>query len=1571
MEEKVEIEQDNRNTRKIGKSTIFSIVLLVIITIMLPITIFYFFSINNDAYEERLDSNFVIKSIKPKSSGNYISNDETFIVKTSAANTEIVRNHLYIEPPVNYDIDKISKDEYEVSLENVPSDTLVNLSYVKDNVKRYSWAFQSTKDLKVLSVYPKNGASTVSTYTGISVVLSYPDVENFEEHFEISPKVDGTFSHIGKTWKFVPNKELRNDTNYTITITKGLKHEDKVLEESYTSTFSTYNRPENTATNENQDGKRPINHSTITFDGINTFTEGEKPTFKIYSYEEYKVKRVRMYKFGSYNDFVKFLNYDGNYNSTDLGDQEFTTFEQDSVQNIYTLNNKFTEGYYEIDAYLDNGTFYQIPVQISNMSAYLFSNDEDLVVWVGSGNNLLENIKVTYGDKTATTNEDGIAIIKKYNDLSDKVEYVNVGNDNNKLLIGVQNFRYIDYPSGYIYTDRPLYKNTDTVNVWGYVPIKFYKESYDDFKKQNFVIKIGEEIIQTEINDDGTFSFKYELDNHMDGGEVIYLYYKSVTIGSRYISIENYAKQNYEYKVDMAKSYVAAGKNFEFDIYVKHVSGVKVQNKSITAIYNNATYRGITDASGKVHFIIPTVAETNNVTFDYEYISIKTGDSEFNDNDFSVNFAKVNYNVYVKDSNYDPKTKINKLELYNISAEKEVKEDNETSLSELLKTGPYTGNIKVELRETYYKKVFDYTYYNKFTEKNVDIYKYETVYKKIVSNDVINVTDGKTEYKINYDLKNNTDIDHYSYNLIFRIPKDGKEFVYETYVYIPSENAYDYRENGFLYYGDFSSGIMTEDYSYYRYYMEKEDKTKYSIDDDIKLILKEYRDNPIEDSGKVLRLTFRNNILETKIFDKDDKLSSVFDEKSVPGIGYTGAFFLNGKFYRFPCYYFDFNEEDRKVDIEITTDKEEYNPKGEVILNIKTKDKYGNPIKTNLNISVVDKAVFNREGDYTGILSDVYQKVYYHAYTFSTFRDYEIGISNGGGMGDTKGGGRADFGDTIYFGNAKTDANGEAKVKIKLNDSVTTFVATVHATNEDVYLGANTKDIASTLPLAISVLEPSGLKTTDDVVISANSIGNVKEDINYTFEILDTNNKIKQKAKVGETVYANFGKLEEGSYKVKITAISGKAKDAIEFPFAVKTTQQEISVKAKSSINKLKSITPTKNPIILEFYKEGFSDYIRFLEILTNTYEDRLDTKVAYYKALEYENKYYGTNYPITMNDMAKFNNNGVLRYLENDNDSRVATALVAYYYPNLYNLTPDVFYEQMENVTDINFVVDNLLVLAAMKQSILDDLNAISKEDMQVYTKAKVALAYAFAGDYDSAKTLYYAIRNFSDIDGELAILATFIDKDKAVARIDNLYDKDNSNRYLYFAILSFFKNNETELTKESTIKVTYSGKEEEIKLSSLMMKKITINNKDLSTLTVESDDLNDMINYYYEGGIKEITEDNIKNNITISLSKKDLYVGQSVNLRVDLSKISGISGNMKIYLPNSMRLSGTVSGNDVYINANRGEYIIVYIGSKHSSYIDIPLYVTYPGNYKMEEVILKVKDIYYVSNQLDIGKK
>ncbi len=1560
--------QNKKSRKQIFKKKPFIIGTTVFVVLLL--SLFGFLLLGSHTDEEKLSSNFAITSIVPKTKGNYISNNETFVVKTSVANEEILRNHLYVEPAVNYDIKEINSREYEVSLKNVPSDSLVNLSLIKNEVKSYSWAFQSTKDLKVLSIYPSNGSSAVSTSTGISVVLSYRDVENFEDHFTISPKVEGDFVHNGRTWKFIPKENLKDKTTYTITITSGLKAGDYVLDESVTTNFSTYDRPQSGVVN--NETERLYRHSFISSDKINTFTPNEQITFKMMLDNRYPIKTIKMYKFNTYNDFMKFLNNENDYKTTSLGEQPFTKIDK---YYSYVLNNKFDVGYYAEEIYLSNGELYAtIPVQVNKLSAFMFAADDDLLVWVGSGDSLLKDIDVSYAGKSYKTDNDGVAVIKKYNDESSKMKYINVGDKTTPLVIGIDNFKKYDYPEAYIYTDKPMYKNTDTISIWGYIPIKFYTDLLDDYNKGNFSLTINEENVPITINEDGTFTTKYSLDNHMDTYLMIELSYKDCGVAYRYVDVKNYSKQNYEYDIIMDNNYVKAGKNFDFVVHVNHVSGINVQNKTITASYDGKVYTSTTDSSGNARFSLPTKATKDDSGLLWQYVTLNIGDSEYNENELGFNFYIVNHVIVYKDNyydNYDSKNKTSSIQLVLIDPDKKVDNIDYSNYYDLLKIGDYNGKVTVKLYEQHYQKVFSHSYYNEFTEEKEDVYDYKEVSNKVVESNTINVVDGKVIYKVNYDLKKSSDSDNYYYHLEYTVNYKNEEVKHSVFIY--DYSYYEYKQYGQNIDSDFWRGFYgSDDYNYYRYFLTRSKKdSKYSIGDFITYSLNSFNGSTIGKDSKVLRVLFKNKILDKKILNTDSlDYSDEFISSFVPGVGQVGALFKDGKFYRFPSYFYDYNENDSKLNIEISSSKEKYSPGDTVKLTITTKDQNGKGIRSKVNVSVVDKAIFNVIPDSTYIVENVYSDIGYRAYTYSTYRDFELGMENGG-AGDTGGNApRTKFSDTVYFKELETDENGNLELDFKLNDSVTTFVTTVHAANKDGYVGVNKKEIVSTVPLAISVVEPNGLKEADDAVISANSIGDVQGDVNYLFELVGTDKKIEKKAKVGVAVYANFGHLEEGEYNVKVTATSQNNKDSVQFPFMVKKTQQEISVKAISTIKDLKNIKPTKNPIVLEFYKADFSTYMKYLDIIVGTNQDRLDTKVAYYKGLDLENKYYGNNYPINISDMEKFNDNGVLKYLENDNPSYEATALVNYLYPKLYELDKDKFYKELDDTDSIYIALNNILVLASMKQPVLDELRYIKNsipDDQEL--KVKLALAFIFVGDYDSAKEIYKTISN-TENNGIKTIVSTFIDKENAAKNIDTLYKNDVSNRYVYFAMLSYFLNNESDLSRESTVKVSYGSNTKEVKLKGLMMKKLVINNKDLETLKITSDDDNDKINYYYEGGISEIEEKNIKNDLSISMSNSNISLGQTVSLNIDLSKFKD-SGNLKIYLPNSLRLAGSVDNAGVYLSANRGEYLVLYVSETHGKKVSIPLYVTYPGKYKIEEIILKNGDTYHISNSLDVNIK
>ena len=1518
----------NKITKK-GKMSINNKYLLIGLgVIVLILTIFGVKSFFPKKVINRKEDMFSIVSVDKKSSGKYLELEDTFLVKTKKGSLEEVGKHLYLEPAVRYKIVQKKKNEYEVKVQDVPSDTIVNAKYVDQDVIEDQWAFQSTKDFKVNSIFPIDGSKGINVNTTIEILLSYPDVKDIKDHVEISPAVEGEFVSNGRLWIFKPSAPLQANTIYTVTVKDTLTREGEHLKESYKSTFSTYD-VKSTSTAETK------YYSSITVDDISTYRPGDPISIRVSnnSNKEKKIARVEILKVQSAGDFKKYLEKSTDVNTTSLGDFSF----KEVSENLYTLNDTLPVGYYLSNVYEDNGDLlFTFPIQVHELSAYLIATQSDILAWVAKGNSFLEGVPVKYLDKAAKTDKEGIAKITNYNTLEDKVQYVTIG-DGDPVFVGVNNINRTEYPNGYIYTDRPLYQNTDEIQIWGYVPLSHFQEF--TVSPKDFVLSVGDETIPVEINKDGTFITKYSLRNYKDGSLRINLQYQNKEIASRVVDVYLYEKEMYNFTVEMDKNYVKAGDKHHFTVTVDHISGVRVPNKEITATVGGKVYTATTDENGVASFDIETEFKSELTTsYHVDYIKITSSLSEYASKGITYDLYVIDRYVYLHDYNYNAKKK--KVS-GNINYIKELGKGHIDNIDEL-KGDNYQGVIDVSIEETTGNRELVGQKYNSFTKQNEPNYKWNystsTVY-----NGNVNVENGKFQMDIPYELKKSSDDKTYSYNIIFKMKDlNGNDYQYRGYIY---RNNQDTHRNGYASYGSYGMS----DYNMYAYYLDYEQKKK-SVSDKTYLNLYHYTGVQEVENNPLLIVKYKNKILKQKIYQNKQDLETSFSKDEVPGDDFTAAYFKNGVFYRMPSNYQDYQEEDSKLDVSIKPSKKSYNPGDKVTCEISV-SKNGKGIPSKLNISVVDEGVFKTADDNTNILGKIYQNKYYYEYTYSTYRDYSL-YSAGGGLGGTSGGVRANFGDTIFFDMVETDKNGNAKVTFTLNDSITSFRITVHAANDDADVGVNYTNIESSLPISVSTVKPRGLKIDDDVVLNATGIGSTKEDIVYDFEIEGIDKKISKTGIIGRTTYVNFGKLPAGNYKATIRAKAGNETDAMEFNFMVGNTQTEIAVKNTGLISKIKKIKPTKNPIYLELYRTSFKEYDEFLEIIKKTNEERMDTKFSYKKAMEFENKYVEEKNNTDIGDVSSFKGETGWKYLNGEEVSYTLTAILAYY-DEAYRFDKSIYYNIINNSNkSLDERLDAYMVLAAMKEPILDDLKNINSG-----MNDKIALAYLFLGDYRVIKNY-----NFSD-PGLAAFAATFLHKDKAADRINYLHETDVANRYLYFAIVSYFENNKVDLESTEDVVVTYGKKKEKLTITSLGKKKLSIYQDDLSSLKIDSKAKDIYVDYYYEGNISEIDDNNKIEDITMSLSSDNVTLGDTVTLKVDFHNHNN---RYWLYLPNGLRLSNEKK-NNTFVFSNRIDHIM--IGKPHDvSEIEIPLYASSPGTYVIEPIIAKKDDHYLMSNSLTI---
>lgn len=1518
-------------------------------------------SLNDDVinFEEKTVTIATITDIKPtKSSNEVLAKDSEFLIYAEGEDlsVESIQKVLYIEPALEYSIEKTSNsNEYKLTFsQNIPDNTIVKLQYVKDQITQDSWAYQTSDDLSVSGTYPTNRSTYVSKDSVIEIEFSYSNTENVEANVEITPAVNGTWEHLGKVWRFTPQGELA-EGKYYVKVKKGITAEQKTLKNEYTFEFTV-----------DQTIDQEYTYYTLSLDGINTYKPDEAVRIYCQAYNPTQKLNISKIEIGKFENKDKFIEYvqNGDYQSA----INIEKYEFEQTEKYLQLTNGLQTGYYVAIIYGKNETeMFNCPVQINELAAYAIETERDVLVWVANGDNLAQDVQVEYNGKVQRTNNQGIAEFKDIADDSETIKYLGIGNTSNKLVVGIYNYDIDNYPSGYLYTDRPLYKNTDTINIWGFVP----RELFYDKVQDEFYIELNSEGKQkVKVEEDGNLNYSIELKNHIDDEyAIIRLYYKDNIIATRSVTIENYEAQNYTYDISYKKNYTLAGTKFEFDVKVNHITGLAVPNKTVRAKYDGKTYRATTGEDGIAHFSIDIPTEASISSYpSSKQITIFNGDvEEYTGKESYINIYVLTSDVYMKREENDEK--IYKISLYKLATDINTTVD--YSLSNLY-NGSYDTQVTVKLQETTYTRyVAGYTY-NEYTKENEPQYLYRGS-SSTQNIKTVNTQNGVVETNANeFEMKQDSEEKYYIYTLIYEY-KDQSGRTVEMRQGVSTDNARVTERIGY-YYEEWNSSdliwnasnkIKVEAYYTYRYLLNCDEEKEFSIGDTINFTLSESTTSgtkEIENEGKILRVVLKEDITEKEII-QDNNLSYTFDESDFPGCKITSAYFYNGKFYRMPIYYFDFNEEDRKVDIEITADKEKYAPGDEVTLTVKTTNN-GKPVKSFVNISVANEAVFQLTEDITNILEQIYSNKDYPVYTYSTFRDNVdyLGGGYGGGGGDT----RSNFGDTAFFQTVYTDSKGTATVTFKLPDNVTTYRVTAHSANEDLYLGVNTIDIVSTLDFFIQFTEPRNVKTTDDLVLNATSIAEESYDVEYEFTIKELNQTLTTTATTNSVATVNFGKLPYGTYTVVITGKHGDMTDAVEYQFNIIESAQEVKTKTTVDITDGVTIDPSKNPIVLEIYNKNMNQYLQYIDFIERTVTTRLDTQIAYNEVQKIKDKYYNTETANTSISISAYKSGTYLRNLTNGDEDIVLSALVSYYTDGYYEIDSGIF-------TNMDNLFESYLLAAANNEPVLLDLLHLKEEEnITNYNKLLVTLSLEFLGDFQNARELYNNItltpEEAEEYKSIVAIIETFISKESAVIKINELIESKPADEYLRFGILSFFENNSAQIEAESEVTITTANSSETVKLNGMQVKTLTINNSELSTIKFKTNSKDLMVSYYYQTLLDNIEADNISKDMKVSING-ELKKGNTVTLVVELP--SALEGQVRIALPNSLRLAENYiykSGQKYYMQSNQIDYA-VFFKQKDCTRMEIPLLVTYEGDYKFENIVCNIDGTYHISNSMDLS--
>lgn len=1262
--------------------------------------------------------------------------------------------------------------------------------------KTASFAFQTKRDFVVLGSLPSNQSANVPVDTGIELYFSYPDANDISKYFEISPKVEGRFETNGYTTVFIP-KKLEAGTIYTVKIKKGLTAAKGavVLNDDYVFSFETAVDSSTTAD--------PFPGSLSMYSDWFEYGTAEKPAipFNIYMRDGISSAEItlKLYKFKSIDDFMKAIKQKEQAPYWAPHASLKNMIDTSVLENVQTFKQSFDltkwqekymlfpesvkDGFYIIE--LSSGKLTsQSFMQISDVLPYTIGDKDTSLFWLNNlktgapvvdaevydyiskkgyktdatGLTKLTNPKkpdnnefTPYSFYRVTTPEGKVSLVRKFfYDYSDKDFY----RPNSEGL----HWRYMQ-------TDRTLYKPNDNVQFWGFIKsrvdgstpkeltVELSTGGYYYPMKSNiaglFLPFISNPLETIKLKTTGGF---YEGDIALPaldpGSYTLIVKDGDEILSNSYFRVENYVKPQYKLEITSDKKAVFVGEKVNITVKASFFDGTPVSNVPLTYYmngYNSGSEgKGVTDANGilKIEYIPQYQSPMQGEAYFGINVSAQfpeTGDiSEYYGFRVFANDIFVSSQGEIKNNKATLNITVNNVKLETLN--------DEDPANDNFVGSPVSGKqFDARICHIVWEKVEtgdEYDHINKVVRKT---YEYR---EKRTYSDKVQIT-SNPEGKASYEFPVNITEEGYYIAEVTTKDAKGHEIKTETYIYKNDSNGYP----------------RTNDY-----FTLKADKESYKANETVNVQVMKNEKDVLKDM-RTLFVQSRNGMKNYEIKNQP-ALSQPFPEDYAPNYYLDGIVF-NGKSYiETNCVIvYDYNE--KKLDLEIKTDKTSYKPGENMTITVKAKDKNGKPVKANVNISMIDEALLKLSGQYIDPLQQLYNWIESGIIKNNSnirFRDGMVKVTFNESVMDMKvgyslpapsaapaenkakaetGSVRADFKDTALFKTLALDENGTGAYTFKLPDNITSFSLAAAAVSSDLYAGSSIQSAKVSMPFFINDAMSLDYLAGDKPYIGLSAYGDgLKEGEKVNFELtIKELPKFKQtaSAKAFERVNLSLPTMTEGSYTLVMKAVSASGHtDALSRTINVYPSYRTIeTAKMKNLTVGVKPYAGERGLTTLIITDAGRGSLINSLHSLAWNYGNRLDQRLVANQARKLlrsiikDENYVIDDLELTPSDYKNEDGGyGILPYAGSDlsftslitpllKDAVDTSSLKAYFYNAVLS-------EKMVQTPA-------LYALAVLGEPILLDLNRASQtQNLSLESNIFLGMAYEALGDLTKAKEIY-----------------------------------------------------------------------------------------------------------------------------------------------------------------------------------------------------------------------------------------
>jgi hypothetical protein len=935
-----------------------------------------------------------------------VAADGIFILKSEMpVATALIKQYLAADPPVELKVEAVDAQTWRITpaaalasgeVMKLALDTTVKADDGTTQQREFRWAFQVKSAFKVIGTLPRHEATGVPTNTGIEITFSHENLGDYAAHFRIEPAVEGEFKQFRRILAFVPKQPLAAGTIYRVTVDQGLplNGSEERLAADFTFSFET------------QGAAADRGDQWFWMDESVSYLPGDDMMMAVNTNSNrLKELDAKLYALPDVTAYLKAINDRNrlpwwsearrNARLATAGLRQVAAFPAPIVQvpgrygdtSVVRFPASLESGWY-LAEFASGKTQRQVLVQVSPLAAYVEVTTTKSLVWVQDQRTGRPAAKATVavagGNQLGTTGDDGLLTFTMPERLPSETAQpqltvtvggatVVIGAGNNSNEVGYRASDAVGSGWSYLYTDRPRYQRSDTVNFWGLAKnradgqpisglrVELSREGYFDYFYQP--VKIMETPVQANAN--GVFQGSLKIDNlKADYYTLTLRDGDGAVIRSSYVYVAAYTKPAYQLELTADHRVVYAGEPIKITAKAKFFEGTPVPRLALKVSVSDGNDQPevqtiTTDDSGEVSWTVKrevvACPRANYAGASCSWPLYLTATVEPQGNEAGDVSAEIGLSIYgprtyvtatstSKKGESDYVLKARRINLANIETNPAWDED---WMGKELVNGQV---VQVLVTETHYERQQIGTYYdfvNKLTYPN---YRYTEWRAVRPSQTVTTGADGLAKFV----LKTDPEV---SYQVNFRWT-DGSGLVGET-------TSYDWYNDGVSNWSPYNDQLFQ--------LVTDNGNKPYGVGEVVKATLRNGNATVGDAAGRFLFAKHREGLRDVKV-GGSATYSFTYAKDDVPNVHVTGVYW-NGHSFQMDSTNVVYRTTDSELKIAVTTDQPAYRPGETVTLATQVTDKDGRPVVADLNVNLVDEAFYAVANDVASPLASVYSPV--------------------------------------------------------------------------------------------------------------------------------------------------------------------------------------------------------------------------------------------------------------------------------------------------------------------------------------------------------------------------------------------------------------------------------------------------------------------------------------------------------------------------------------------------------------------------------------------------------------------